>query len=378
MIVAASLVLSLAPTPGPARAVPAADAIAHPGDAVVAPGEAVVAPGETVVAPGETVAPPTDDPAAQALADAVAVKAGATCLDRARLVTQIRTWLDIDDLDPRLVVEVVGDARDPHKLAFTLRRDEHVIAVRRFEPAPKRCADLHAVVGLAIALAIDATLIETVSGDPTAGTGGDDDVAPEPAPAHDDEVPANLTRPRPPPPPRRVSPWSLRASLDGVLSFGMPPGVGGGVHFGLVARWRDALDLGFGAVGVSSGRERVGDAGALFSAIAGRVDLCGGRSFGRLHPRGCGGFLAGAALAAGQGFARATSSTLPWLAVPIGAHLEVRLTDRFGLDLGVEGLVGVTRPVFEGLTQRSELVSRAYARFGVLAGVGFTFLIWSP
>ncbi len=137
-------------------------------------------------------------------------------------------------------------------------------------------------------------------------------------------------------------------------------------------------DGGFGAVGVSSGRERVGDAGALFSAIAGRVDLCGGRSFGRLHPRGCGGFLAGAALAAGQGFARATSSTLPWLAVPIGAHLEVRLTDRFGLDLGVEGLVGVTRPVFEGLTQRSELVSRAYARFGVLAGVGFTFLIWSP
>lgn len=363
MIAASSLLLQLlAPASEPDAAAPVPAAVASAPDAVAAT---------------------PDDPAAAALTGALAVKSGATCLDRARLVTQIRAWLDVDDLDPRLIVEVVGDARDPHKLAFTLRRDEHVIAVRRFEPAPKRCADLHAVVGLAIALAIDATLIESVSGDPTVDDDDDDDAVPTPdpvrPPARDDEVPANLTRPATPtaPPPRR-SPWQLRATLDGALSYGMPPGVGGGVQFALVARWRDALDLGFGAVAVSSGRERVGDAGALLSAIAGRFDLCGGWTFGRLHPRGCGGILAGAALAAGQGFERTTTATLPWIAVPVGAHLEIRLTDRFGVQLGLEGLAGITHPIFEGVSQQLQPVSLSYARFGVLAQLGFTFLIWSP
>src|SRR5687768_6813652 len=86
------------------------------------------------------------------LADALVVRAGATCLERDRLVAQIRTWFDRDRIDARLVVEVVGDEDDPLKLAFSIRRAERIIAVRRFEPAPDRCADLHAVVGLAIAL----------------------------------------------------------------------------------------------------------------------------------------------------------------------------------------------------------------------------------
>ncbi|MBX7077918.1 MAG: hypothetical protein K1X88_01950 [Nannocystaceae bacterium] len=307
------------------------------------------------------------------LDEALSVHAGATCLERERLVTQIRAWLDVERIDARLVVEVVGDLHEPRKLAFTLRRGETVIAVRRFDPAPKRCDDVHAVVGLAIALAIDATLLESVSGDPTTKPKPD----PVPVePATDDETP--LPRKPDPPPARPRPPWQLRSAIIGVFSLGAPPGVGGGARFALVGRYRKALDLSLGVLATSSGRQRIGDASALQSAAAARFDLCGGWAFGRVRPRGCAGVIAGAALAAGQGFERDRAIRLPWVAVPLGAHLEIRLVDRIALEFGVEGVPTVVRPRFDAVTDAEQPVARRYSRFAFMAGAGLTFLLWEP
>ncbi|MFO0631396.1 MAG: hypothetical protein U0168_00950 [Nannocystaceae bacterium] len=357
----------VAPDPGPdPRASPSASDVAAATTA--APGAAA----STTTAPGAAVAPDTVEPTVP-LEEALSVLAGATCLERERLVTQIRAWLDVDRIDARLVVEVVGDLHDPRKLAFTLRRGETVIAVRRFDPAPKRCDDVHAVVGLAIALAIDATLLESVSGDPTTKP------EPEPPPvepATDDETP--IARKPEPAPARPRPPWQLRSAIIGVFSFGAPPGVGGGARFALVGRYRKALDISLGVLATSSGRQRIGDGSALQSAAAARFDLCGGWSLGRVRPRGCAGVIAGAALAAGQGFERDRAIRLPWVAVPFGAHLEIRLVDRIALEFGVEGVPTAVRPRFDAVTETEQPVARRYSRFAFMAGAGLSFLLWEP
>ncbi|MBC8073377.1 MAG: hypothetical protein IAG13_33970 [Deltaproteobacteria bacterium] len=309
--------------------------------------------------------PAIDEPTVP-LVDALVVHPGATCLERDRLVSQIRTWFDRDRIDARLVVEVVGDEHDPLKLAFSIRRGEQVIAVRRFEPAPDRCADLHAVVGLAIALAIDATLLESVAGNPRR--------PPDPPPRPPDpplgpEVPRRpaATKPRP---------WRLSGEVAAQLSIGAPLDVGGGARLGLRTSWRRILDLSVGALVLSSGREAIGDGSAVFSAVAGRFDVCAGPPWPRLRPRGCVGVIAGAALAAGQGFETDRTARLPWVAIPFGVDLEINLAPRIDLVIGIEGVPAVVRPTFEVGADMGRIYVRRFSRFGGLVEAGLSFSLW--
>lgn len=327
-----------------------------------------LAPGPSFDEP--TKAPPPvavlDEPTVP-LADALVVRAGATCLERDRLVSQIRTWFDRDRIDARLVVEVVGDEHEPRKLAFSIRRAEQVIAVRRFEPAPDRCADLHAVVGLAIALAIDATLLESVAGNPRR--------PPDPPPREPDVSPESET-PRVRPRAARPRPWRLWGEVTAQLSIGAPLDVGGGARVGLRASWRRILDLSVGALAISSGREAIGDGSAVFSAVAGRFDVCAGPPWPRLRPRGCVGVIAGAALAAGQGFDTDSTARLPWVAIPFGVDLEIRLARRIDLVIGLEGAPAVLRPTFEATSDMDRVYVRRFSRFGGLVEAGLSFLLW--
>jgi hypothetical protein len=327
--------------------------------------------------PTTDVAPPPADPDTVRLADAITLRAGATCLERERLVAQVGTWIERERIDARLVVEVVGDANDPRKLAFTLRRGDDVIAVRRFHPAPSKCADVHSVVGLAIALAIDATLMDSLQRDPPEVV-PEPDPEPKPEPEPEPEpapTPKPIpTTPRPPKPKPRE--WTLWSEITGVFSIGAPPGVGGGARFGLYARWREIVDLGAGMVAQSSGSERVGEGSALMSAAAGRIDVCAGPRVARVRIRGCTGGIAGAALAAGQGFDDDTTIRVPWVAIPVGVRLEGRIADRFSLLFGAEGQGTVVRPTFDARSLVGERASRSFARFSLALEVGLAIHLW--
>lgn len=342
----------------------------------------VGAPSE--VAPSAVV----DDAPTTSLSEAIVVRAGATCLEHARLVSQIRAWTDRDRVDARLVVEVTGDGKDPRKLAFTLRRGDDVVAVRRFDPAPTRCSDIHSVVGLAIALAIDATLLEEIHRDPPEVIPDEpppempDEPPDEPPPETPDQPPRDVRppdvkptatpKPRPTPAPR----WRAWTELLGVFSIGAPPGVGGGGRLSVLARHRDIVDVGGGAMVLSSGSERVGIGRALLWAVAGRVDVCAGPRFGRVRLRGCTGLIAGAAFAVGQGFDRDRSSRIPWLAVPLGAKLELQLAPRIAIVFGAEGHVTAMRPTFVAVDLALRETSRSFARFsGALLG-GLSLGLW--
>jgi hypothetical protein len=103
----------------------------------------------------------------------------------------------------------------------------------------------------------------------------------------------------------------------------------------LRASWRRILDLGAGALALSSGREALADGSAVFSAVAGRFDVCAGPPWRRLRPRGCVGLIAGAALATGDGFELDRTARLPWVAIPFGVDLEIELVPRLALLIGI-------------------------------------------
>jgi hypothetical protein len=94
------------------------------------------------------------------LAEVLHVQAGATCVDPVGLGARVTEWLGDRPLDPGLRIDVWGDPRDARHVRFSLRRGERVLTERSFAPAPAQCGQLHAVLSLAIALAVRAALLE--------------------------------------------------------------------------------------------------------------------------------------------------------------------------------------------------------------------------
>lgn len=99
-----------------------------------------------------------------ALEDALHVEPGATCVRTNQLIEHIETWLGASPLPSALTIKVHGSALFARVVWFEVVQGGVVQAERRFEPGPARCEDLHAALGLTIALAIKASLLETAPG----------------------------------------------------------------------------------------------------------------------------------------------------------------------------------------------------------------------
>lgn len=346
----ASAVIAWLASIGPVRAAPIVEAPVVP------------EPGE-----GEEVEPP--EPVA--VADALSLDPGATCLEHERLTEQVVTWLERDALDPRLTVVVEGDPIEVRTLRFTLQDRGRPIAERTFAPGPSSCDDLHSVVALAIALAVDATVLESVGIARPAPS-----VAPMPAPTPTTEpppgpAPAEAIEPTPaldlaP----RERPWVLRAQLRGLLTVGVPPTLGGAGQLGLEAGWRELVDVQLGVLAASAGPQPVEDATLAITLVAARVDGCVGPRLRRVRPRICGGAVAGGALAQGRGFREDYRATLPWVALAVGGDVRVGLGPRTALSFGLDGLVSVVRPVFDVEEEFEVRQLRDLPRFGAAFGVG--------
>ncbi|MCX4242667.1 hypothetical protein [Paraliomyxa miuraensis] len=345
------------------------------GGPVLASAEPGVASAEPEAASAAPEAAPDDD--AAAIADALSVDPGATCLEHDRLSEQVVTWLGRDALDPRLTVVVEGDPTEVRTLRFTLRDRGVVIAERAFDPGPSSCDDLHAVVALAIALAVDATVLESVGIGATA--------VPSPPPAPSEPPPTFEPDPAPEPAAALVQPlldldpppvpaWGLRLDARGLLGINTPPTVAGGAMVGLDASWRERVDLHLGAMATTAAPRSIGGGTLAVTLLAARLDVCGGPQLGRVRPRGCLGTRAGNAMAQGRGFEQNGRAVLPWLAMAARGDVRVTLHRRVALGLGLEGLVNVVQPVFYTLQGAQEPMPR----FGALLHGGVVIAIGKP
>jgi hypothetical protein len=340
----------------------------------LAPAEpALAAPGVAAPPPAAVAPAPADAPAERvAVADAVRLEPGATCLDHARLVEQVVTWLERDALDPRLSIVVEGDPVQPRTLRFTLHDRGRPISERAFAPGPKGCDDLHSVVALAIALAVDATVLESVgiTSPPVEPPPTPPPNAPPSTPTSPPPADPTPTESSPPPDPPRRPAWALRGQVRGLLTVGVPPTLGGGGHLALELGFRELVDVQLGVLATSAGPRPVDDASLTIALVAARADACVGPRLRRVRPRLCGGLLAGGALAQGRGFREDYRTTLPWVAVALGGDVRVGLGPRTALSFGLDGLVSLVRPVFDVEEEFEVRQLRDLPRFGAAIGMG--------
>lgn len=317
--------------------------------------------------------PPPEAAAAEGrrpLPDALSVTPGATCLVHATLVDHIRTWLGADTVEAGVTIEVRGDPVRSDVAAISLRTRDGGLIERSFEGAPPGCSDMHAVLGLGVAMAIDATVLEDL--------GYDVIDSPEPAPtpqAVDSEQPPLLRRDKRPPesePPRRRPNLRGAAGVRGGLWLGSLPGLGGGGQIHGELGWVPWMELRLGVLGGYA--RRMVTAGVVdIGLVAGRLDACFGLQRRRLRPRLCVGPGVGAVQATG-----ATRVTTPWVAGALALELRVVTSRVFSLEFVIDGVVPFLRPVIAVRDpDKPSMIgdSVSVAPVGVMFGLGGAFTI---
>lgn len=315
-------------------------------------------------------APPDAGPQ-RPLAEALQVDAGASCLEPETLLEHLRSWRSEPELDARIAVLVHG-GDDPRKIGFEIWVGSTPWIERSFDPAPERCADRHAVVALAIAIALDDTLAEEL------GILAPLEPAIEPTPsepepvvqATEDEQPSDELE-RPPPASRRPR---MGLTLAAGMFGGVHPQLGAGGLSSFDIRPVAHFDLRIGGFATHVPDVRFSEGTLASTVAAARLDLCWGTSPRRVRLRVCGGFAGGALHANPRGFDRNLPQTLPWLAVLAGVDLVVLLAGPLALELRVDGLVALQRNVLDLSTMSGDTVgSLRYPAGGLILAVGPRF-----
>ena len=141
-------------------------------------------------------------------------------------------------------------------------------------------------------------------------------------------------------------------------------------------RWKERISIDAGILAAQGGFVPLGEGRAAFTLVGMTLDLCGGETFGRLHPRGCVGLVAGGALARGRGFTVPRGDRLPWMGVTFGGDLRVRVAKRIELEFGADGLVHALQPAFDFVDEDgARQVGREFPWVGawLTAGVVISF-----
>ncbi len=310
---------------------------------------------------------PPDERPQRPLAEAVQVEPGASCLDHATLLQHLQSWRTDTALDAGIAVLVHGGA-DPRQIGFEVWVGASARIERNFDPAPESCADRHAVVALAIAIALDDTLAEQL------GLIEPEPIEPEPTEpevvqATDDELPVD--EPEPELPSRRPT---LGLTLAGGMFGGAHPQLGAGGIVAFDVRALAHFDLRIGGL-VSHLPDLRFLEGTIASTIAaGRLDLCWATLPRSVRLRLCGGFAAGALHAAPRGFDRNLPQTLPWSAALAGIDLVVLLVGPLALELRFDGFLALQREVLDLDTPSGATIgSLRYPAGGLIIAVGPRF-----
>lgn len=298
-----------------------------------------------------------------ALRDHITVDAGATCLDRDALVDDVQTWLGEGTIDPELSIEVKGSAEAPRVASFRVLRGGRVVAYRRFEPGPARCEHLHAAMGLAIAMALKASLVEEVAPERPAAEPKLAPVLPLTAPPADSRAASTASTP---------APWGLHASPLAALS--VLPDAAFGAEVGLERSLVQFLSVRLSGVVLAARGETFGGAPGTFDAqlVAGRLDVCAAAALTpSLRARGCVGIAVGALRAQGYSYPIALDSIIPWVAAADGIDLLADLDRHWSLDAAVTLVLPLHQ---DGIVVRDfagDLVAeRRLATFGGLLAIG--------
>lgn len=278
----------------------------------------------------------------QDLAAALTIDPGATCLTAEALVEHVSSWLGTERVAAPLAIEVHGSPYFARTVWFRIRRGQTTLAERHFEPAPARCDNLHAGVGLAIALALKASLLDSVIG----------------APTQDD---ARTSRP-------------FRIGAQGLGALAVVPGVDFGIGLSLqhtVAERFAARLMVLALLGPHGAFQQ--DQGRFQTWLTlGRLDVCSRLvELGGLTVSACVGIAAGGLYATGETFPMSRRALVAYVAVANALECALALSTRWSLTIALDVLVPLRRASFVVRDQvGSVIATHDLAAAGVLFAVG--------
>lgn len=388
--------------------------LAHPGGPVLQPkamhaiarwSAPVLLTWVAVVARAQPAAAPATE-GRRPLDEAVTVTQADPCLTQEAVVGRLGRWLDTTTVAAGIEVVL-----DPAERAFRVRRPGGRMARRGFAVLPEECSDRLDAVTLAIALAIDHTLLERLRDRaPHGGTqqldGGapdgasdapeplespdgapreDGGAAPGPAPAEgipleEAHTPEDEIGPAEPEPEVRSPPDDGRADREarpgpdaapaaerrwqpgvgaGLLAlYDVIPGWALGVQAGPRLRaWR-GLELRASLFWTAEQSAPVSTGRAAYDLLGGRLHVCAGGSAGPLTVRGCGGVWAGRLRVRGRGFDEDLSARQLWIALPVGGEVTHRPTRWLELAAGADLVVPVRRPAVQVISDTGTVLER--------------------
>jgi hypothetical protein len=301
----------------------------------------------------------------RSLAEALTVEPGATCLDRATLLGDIESWRDEPRVHVRVTIHVRGSDSNPHALEFVVAAGDEVVVERGFDPAPTDCADLHAVVALAIAIALDDALAVEL---------GIVDAPDHPALVEQIEAgDGDLPRERGKPTTTRAGP-SLAVTAAGGVFAGLSPRLSAGGLLSFDIRPRDHFDVRLGALATYLPWFNLDAGRVAVTLAAGRFDLCWGTEPIVIRFRVCAGVAGGATVSRASGFASNFRRTTPWFAGLVGVDLAVHLIGPLALELRIEGVFPFQRTRLDIRSDSGQLLaSELFPLVGVLVAVGPRF-----
>ncbi|MBI5534174.1 MAG: hypothetical protein HY898_15735 [Deltaproteobacteria bacterium] len=318
--------------------------------------------------------------------DAIELQAG-RCLDHGGLAGRATVWLGRDRIDQRVRVRVV---ETPSRgVDITVLREGAPVAERHLKPATIPCADLQAAVGLAVALAIDATFLQELMSEPTTVLAPPVIATSPPAQAsapiqsqpsaQTPSLPlAQAAQPQPSPPPLASGPDN-RASLAGKAAIhgwvGVVPSTTLGGSFGVDLGWPSAaLQLsGWGTIGRES---QLGAGRVDVSMLAGRLDGCGRKPMGRWTGIGCVGAIAGRWVARGGDYRENYAPALPWAAVAVRVATQWEVGRFVAIEVAVDGFFPFARPRLDVVGTDGAVATSLQAPaagFGIGVGPVLTF-----
>ncbi len=253
------------------------------------------------------------------VAEVIQVAASAdACLDHHLLAAEVESWLGQHDVDVAITVEVRGHG---DAAALEIRRVGEPPVTKTFDMLPAVCRARRRAVSLAIALAIEQTLIDhnVLDAPPTASS-----VALPPAP--------------------RSGTKRLSAQVGGAVFAGVLPqpafAAAGGCGLSVDDRTSvRALGL------VTEQVEAALTPGTIATRlIAARLDGCFDHPMGVMRGAVCAGVAGGVVTATGHDLDESRTTRRPWAGAQLRLATRFPATEAVSVQLAVEGMITLLRP----------------------------------
>jgi len=279
------------------------------------------------------------------LADAITVARG-ECLTEGPLLEHLRAWLERDRVDARL--SVVIEEGDGGGASFVVLSEGVGRAARRFETLPRDCADRRAAVALAVALAIDAAVL-------------DDLVPPRaraPAEASPTEADGGLT-------------VGVEVVAEALVLIEVLPEVAAAWQIGARVVFDHTFVIGFSGwlSSVSGAALQPGRVDTQLSG--GRVDACLRRD-DVVIVRGCLGVAAGAGRGRGLDVPEAAEAHVPYVALVGRLGVGFPITDFLTLEVSADAWLALLRPRFDLIAGERVVTSATLPLGGGMGALGLS------